>query len=65
MSYSHRGKPPITIGAKELNYCVRYGNRCDLFAIITRLYYFSRHIILYQISYNMQVFFVNKTLKTE
>ena len=37
-SYSHRGKPPITIGAKELNYCVRYGNRCDLFAIITRLF---------------------------
>ncbi len=31
------GKPPITIGAKELNYCVRYGNRCDLFAIVTKL----------------------------
>ena len=36
-SYSHRGKPPTTIGAKELNFCVRYGNRCDLFAIITSL----------------------------
>ena len=37
MSYSHRGKPPTTIGAKELNFRVRYGNGCDLFAIITSL----------------------------
>ena len=37
-SYSHRGKPPTTIGAKELNFRVRHGNGCDLFAIITRLY---------------------------
>ena len=37
-SYSHRGKPPTTIGAEELNFRVRYGNGCDLFAIITRLY---------------------------
>ena len=36
-SYSHRGKPPTTIGAEELNFRVRYGNGCDLFAIITRL----------------------------
>ena len=35
-SYSHRGKPPTTIGAEELNFRVRYGNGCDLFAIITR-----------------------------
>ena len=34
-SYSHRGKPPTTIGAKELNFRVRDGNGCDLFAIIT------------------------------
>ena len=26
---------PSTFGAKELNYCVRNGNRCDLFAITT------------------------------
>ena len=26
-----------TIGAKVLNFCVRDGNRCDLFAIATRL----------------------------
>src|SRR3954465_7340572 len=37
-SYSHRGKPPTTIGAKELNFRVRYGNGCDLFAIATRLF---------------------------
>ena len=27
--------PPSIIGAKELNYCVRDGNRCDLLAIVT------------------------------
>ena len=37
-SYSHRGKPPTTIGAKELNFRVRHGNGCDLFAIITKLF---------------------------
>ena len=36
MSYSHRGKPPTTIGARELNFRVRYGNGCDLFAIATK-----------------------------
>ena len=35
-SYSHRGKPPTTIGAEELNFRVRDGNGCDLFAIVTR-----------------------------
>ena len=35
-SYSHRDKVPTTIGAKELNFRVRYGNGCDLFAIATR-----------------------------
>ena len=39
MSYSHRDKVPTTIGAKELNFRVRYGNGCDLFAIITRHLY--------------------------
>ncbi len=34
-SYSRRANP-TTIGAEELNYCVRHGNRCDLFAITTR-----------------------------
>ena len=32
------GRPPSTIAAKELNFCVRYGNRCIRFAIITTLY---------------------------
>ena len=44
-SYSCRGKPPTTIGAKELNFRVRYGNGCDLFAIITRLYKIERVIL--------------------
>ena len=34
-SYSPR-ENPSTIGAKELNFCVRNGNRCDLLAIATR-----------------------------
>ena len=50
-SYSHRDKVPTTIGAKELNFRVRYGNGCDLFAIATR------HIILYMISKRKQDFF--------
>ena len=37
-SYSHRGKPPTTIGAEKLNFRVRHGNGCDLLAIVTRLY---------------------------
>ncbi len=28
--------PPIIIGAEELNFRVRHGNGCDLFAIVTR-----------------------------
>ena len=39
-SYSHRGKPPTTIGAKKLNFCVRHGNRCILLAIATTLFDF-------------------------
>ena len=34
-SYSRRVNP-TTIGAEELNFCVRYGNRCDLFAIVAK-----------------------------
>ncbi len=37
-SYSHRGKPPTTIGAEKLNFRVRYGNGCDLLAIAARLF---------------------------
>src|SRR5699024_4415631 len=35
-SYSCGDKVSTTISAEELNFCVRYGNRCDLFAIATR-----------------------------
>ncbi len=51
-SYSHRGKPPTTIGAKELNFRVRYGNGCNLFAIITRL---GTKDKIYYIIYDMKV----------
>jgi hypothetical protein len=44
-SYSYRGRPPTTIGAEELNFRVRYGNGCDLFAIITRPSFFDKHRI--------------------
>ena len=44
-SYSHRGKPPTTIGAEKLNFRVRYGNGCGLLAIAARLlkdiYYYN------------------------
>ena len=33
------GRPPSTIAAKELNLCVRNGNRCILFAIITTSFF--------------------------
>ena len=32
-----RGDPLTTIGVTKLNFCVRNGNRCDLYAIITTL----------------------------
>ena len=37
--------PPSIISAKELNFCVRDGNRCVLFAIITRYHCVStKHV---------------------
>ncbi len=35
-----RNVSPTTIGAKELNFCVRHGNRCDLFAIVTKQFFY-------------------------
>ena len=35
-SYSHKGQTLTTIGAEELNFRVRDGNGCDLFAIATK-----------------------------
>ncbi len=53
------GDPPTTIGAEELNFRVRYGNGCDLFAIITR------QIILYKIEKeNQEVFQLSCSFKT-
>ena len=39
-------RSPTTIGARELNFRVRYGNGCDLSAIITRHYSFETIIII-------------------
>ena len=50
-SYSCRGEPPTTIGAEELNFRVRDGNGCDLFAFVTRLYLSSFKDKNYYISY--------------
>ena len=40
---------PTTIGAKKLNFCVRHGNRCILFAITTKfiLYFYCYLTFLY------------------
>ena len=37
------GEAPTTIGAEKLNFRVRYGNGCDLLAIVTRLFYLRFH----------------------
>src|SRR5690606_22159829 len=58
-SYSHRGKPPTTIGAKELNFRVRYGNGCDLFAIITRLFLASNTLLCLETLLLKDSFFQN------
>ena len=47
MSYSRRGNSPTTIGAEELNFRVRHGNGCDLFAIITRQFSDKDHYTMY------------------
>jgi hypothetical protein len=41
-SYSRKGQTLTTIGAEELNFRVRDGNGCDLFAIATKQF-FSIH----------------------
>ncbi len=57
-SYSHRDKVPTTIGARELNFRVRYGNGCGLSAIITRLYSFKTRIILTYSNFKVNKFFI-------
>ena len=62
------GRPPSTIGAKELNFCVRNGNRCILFAIITTLFFClildKYNINTFIISCQYFSFFRVSTLKT-
>ena len=57
MSYSHRDKVPTTIGAKELNFRVRYGNGCDLLAIIARLFFSKTKTIIMSFSIYFKRFF--------
>ena len=45
---SSQGLAPSTFGVKELNFCVRNGNRWILFAIITAMVYIRRFQRLYQ-----------------
>ncbi len=47
------GCPPSTISAKELNFCVRNGNRCILFAIVTTL-----NCFVFQDKYYINIFIV-------
>ena len=44
--------PPSTFDAKELNFCVRDGNRCGLFAIVTKQINKFDIIIIPQMDYN-------------
>ena len=41
------GCPPSIISAKELDFCVRDGNRCDLFAIITGFFILCRAVRMF------------------
>ena len=47
---------PTTIGAEELNFRVRNGNGCGLFAIATRRFR-QRHLLLYRVFNIFQEFF--------
>ena len=55
---THRDKVPTTIGARELNFRVRYGNGCGLSAIITRLYSFKTRIIVTYLTLESQQVFI-------
>ena len=46
---------PSTISAKGLNFCVRYGNRCDPFAIVTGFSYVFIEVLRLQ-NYTANVF---------
>ena len=40
MTYLPSKRPASIVGAEGLNFCVRDGNRCDPFAIVTRIFSF-------------------------
>ena len=52
-TYLHRGHPPTIVGYIELNFCVRYGNRCDLNYIFTRKLYIKKISLLYSLSFSL------------
>ena len=63
------GCPPSTISAQELNFCVRNGNRCILFAIITTSFFSDKYYInifnfICQYFFQIKFYFFN-TFKTE
>ena len=41
MTYLPSKRPASIVGAEGLNFCVRDGNRCDPFAIVTRIFNWS------------------------
>ena len=45
--------PPTTFGAIELNFCVRYGNRCGLNAIVTTRYLIEKCLGLSKLNHNL------------
>src|SRR3954453_11509056 len=55
---------PTTIGAEKLNFRVRYGNGCDLLAIITRLFIRHYFIIVSFLNFAREFLFFFHSLKT-
>ena len=55
-SYSHKGQPLTTIGAKKLNFCVRHGYRCILLAIATTLWCYHYWVCICSLKTGFEVF---------
>ena len=55
---------PTTIGAEKLNFRVRYGNGCDLLALITRLFIRHYFIIMSFMDFSREIFNFFHSLKT-
>src|SRR4051795_1712207 len=55
---------PTTIGAEKLNFRVRYGNGCDLLALITRLFIRHYFIIMSFFDFSREILNFFHSLKT-